>query len=149
MPARPRTIRSLCGLEDIHVDDVAPLARLTALTSLTLLAARRPLAPAYHGVPPFAPLASLPALRRALLGCAGSGSASGAVAWASAGGWVGQHAGCGTVTAYLCPAAWTELASFKVSWLARLTLCSSVFCNCARGALQRSLTRVRWPRTPS
>ena len=102
---------SLCGLDDIQIDDVAPLVGLTSLTSLTLLAAHRPPALARGGPPPFAPLASLPALQRALLGCARSGGGSDALGWAAAGGWVEDH---GAVIAYLCPAAWKELASFQV-----------------------------------
>lgn len=105
-PANP----SLCGLGSLHADEVAALTPLTALSALTLLAAARP-HPPHAGPPPFAPLAKLPALARALLGAGGGG---GALGWAAGGSLLGGYAGGGPVTAYLCPAAWSELASFKV-----------------------------------
>jgi hypothetical protein len=97
----------------LSCDDVTSVSRLSSLEALTLLCAPRrdgADALAVAGPPPFAPLAALPRLRRALLGCAARGAA-----WAAAGRRLPEgRGGSGPVTAHLCPAAWEDLSSLQV-----------------------------------
>jgi hypothetical protein len=102
--------------------DVAPLAAASALEAVTLLCASR--GAASGGPPPFAPLAALPALRRALIGVGNQGPG-----WAALEGGPLAGAGGQAVTAYLCPPVWSELSCITVRawlrWLGRVQVWGS------------------------
>jgi hypothetical protein len=133
-------LRSLSGVSLRASAGVSSLTALTALEQLTLLCASH--LAADDGSPPFNALARLSCLRRALLGSCGRGPA-----WAAGGGsLIGAHAGRSQVTAYLCPAAWAQLAALEVrgpAWpLADRrdpARCTMLSCSCAACLLQRTV----------